>query len=119
MYTAVYAFVRHDNELYSLGLCPGNSAPACSCKRHCGRHLSQLDLEFLRCHDHANVTQLAGLEGILDLHVFELLVHSAGGKLFIHALLLALIRGNSTSATLRQQTSHSRRLIGCSMRAML
>jgi hypothetical protein len=86
MYIAVYAFVRYDDELHPVGVCAGNTAPACPCKGHCGRHLSQLDLEFLRRHDHTDVTQLAGLEGVFNIHVFELLVHSVGGKLLTYAV---------------------------------
>jgi hypothetical protein len=62
-------------------------------KGHSCRNFSQLALEFLRGHGHSNITQLAGVEGVSDIYVSQLLLHPISGKSILlvkcHRLLIA------------------------------
>ena len=106
----VYAYFWCNSELYSVGLCAGDSASSCQSQGDGGRHLRKLALELLRRHDHAHATEQLGVEGLSHLHVSQLCLRAAGGE-YRFAFSRWLSAGDcandsSTSATRKRLTSH-------------
>jgi hypothetical protein len=44
------------------------------------RYFCELAMELLRCHDHSDTVEFAGVEGLFDFHVPQLLFYSISGE---------------------------------------